>query len=159
MTFRTFTKIAAVAALSIGLQACYAATGNGYGQSNINFGDDSSQWAYDYECDDPRFSGPGMATAGLSSANAYRDATDCRSAFNVGQVWLASSQNYNSGYDSYASSINFGDDSSAWSYDGECDDPRFYGPGMTTTPLLDEDRYRDATDCRRQHEAGRIALR
>jgi hypothetical protein len=55
--------------------------------------------------------------------------------------------------------INFGDDRSQWAFDGECDDPRFYGAGMTTTPLLDEDRYHDATDCRRQFEAGRIALR
>jgi len=164
MTLKTFTRLAAVAALGLGLQACYVATGPAGGQQAVNFGDDTSQWAYDAECDDPRFTGPGMATAGLSHDNSYRDATDCRNAYYAGQVWLASNQgggSYDYGYNNYGygTSINFGDDASQWSYDGECDDPRFYGPGMTTTPLLDEDRYHDATDCRRQYEAGRIALR
>ncbi|MBT5432494.1 MAG: hypothetical protein P8Q36_19855 [Alphaproteobacteria bacterium] len=163
MTTGMITRIATVAVLSLGLQACYVATNNnGYGQTAINFGDDSSQWAYDRECDDPRFAGPAMATAGLSHNNSYRDATDCRNAFSAGQVWLASGQNtntYASNSGSYGASINFGDDASAWSYDGECDDPRFYGGGMTSTPLLAEDRYHDATDCRQQYNAGRIALR
>jgi hypothetical protein len=44
--------------------------------------------------------------------------------------------------------IQFGDDSSEWSFDGECDDPRFEGRGMASA-LLDEDRFRDATDCRK----------
>lgn len=45
------------------------------------------------------------------------------------------------------SAINFGDDSSEWANDGECDDPRFRGPASATT-LLPVDTGRDATDCR-----------
>ena len=54
--------------------------------------------------------------------------------------------------------VEFGDDRSQWSNDGECDDPRFVGGGMADV-LLDEDRYADATDCRVLFNAGRIRLR
>ncbi len=57
-----------------------------------------------------------------------------------------------------AQSVDFGDDGGMWSNDGECDDPRFEGPGMTTTPLLDADIMHDATDCRTAFESGRITL-
>jgi len=56
------------------------------------------------------------------------------------------------------SDIDFGDDSSVWANDGECDDPRFQGPG-THSILLEEDRGADATDCRTLYEAGQITLR
>ncbi len=55
--------------------------------------------------------------------------------------------------------IDFGDDSGDWANDNECDDSRFEGPGMTTTPLLEEDIGHDATDCRTAYEAGRLTLR
>ncbi|MEM7779792.1 MAG: hypothetical protein AAF697_05285 [Pseudomonadota bacterium] len=55
-------------------------------------------------------------------------------------------------------SINFGDDGGDWANDGECDDPRFRGPGMTTTPLLDEDIMADATDCRSAYNRGELTL-
>ena len=58
-----------------------------------------------------------------------------------------------------AASVDFGDDTSQWSNDNECDDKRFDGPGMTSTPLLDEDIGHDATDCRTAFEAGRLQLR
>ncbi len=58
----------------------------------------------------------------------------------------------------FAQSINFGDDSSEWANDGECDDMRFAGPGMTTTPLLQDDIMRDATDCRDAFAAGLLKL-
>ncbi|MGD2166498.1 MAG: caspase family protein [Gammaproteobacteria bacterium] len=51
----------------------------------------------------------------------------------------------------------FGDDSSMWSEDGECDDPRFVGDGMASV-LLDEDRFHDATDCRTLYQSGSIVL-
>jgi hypothetical protein len=54
--------------------------------------------------------------------------------------------------------VAFGDDSSSWSFDGECDDPRFIGDGMANV-LLEEDRLADATDCRLLFESGRIRLR
>jgi len=53
--------------------------------------------------------------------------------------------------------IGFGDDSSEWARDGECDDPRFTGAGMARV-LLDQDLGRDATDCRTLLEVGRIEL-
>ncbi len=55
--------------------------------------------------------------------------------------------------------IDFGDDSSEWANDGECDDGRFIGPGMTETVLLDEDAGHDATDCRTAYEKGDIRLK
>ncbi len=58
----------------------------------------------------------------------------------------------------FALSVAFGDDASQWSNDGECDDPRFEGVGMTNTPLLDADIKHDATDCRTAFEAGTIAI-
>jgi hypothetical protein len=57
-----------------------------------------------------------------------------------------------------ASGIDFGDDASRWSNDGECDDPRFQGPGMTATPLLEDDILHDATDCREAFERGELEL-
>lgn len=54
--------------------------------------------------------------------------------------------------------INYGNNSSQWAFDGECDDPRFYGPGMADT-LLEEDMGRDASDCRNAMNAGLIAPR
>jgi hypothetical protein len=117
-----------------------------------DFGDDSSQWANDGECDDPRFEGAGMA-AQLLDEDIGRDATDCRSALDAGRVtWKASGTEA-------AVDIDFGDDASQWSKDGECDDPRFAGAGMTNTPLLQEDIGHDATDCRTAFEAGNLSLR
>ena len=56
------------------------------------------------------------------------------------------------------STIDFGTDNGAWANDGECDDPRFKGPGMTATPLLDEGKMNDATDCRSAYERGELTL-
>lgn len=58
-----------------------------------------------------------------------------------------------------SSGVDFGDDASEWSNDDECDDPRFQGPGMTNTPLLDSDIRHDATDCREAYERGELTLR
>ena len=54
---------------------------------------------------------------------------------------------------------DFGDDSSQFSKDGECDDMRFEGSGMTSTPLLVTDVQHDATDCRVAFRQGRLTLR
>lgn len=54
--------------------------------------------------------------------------------------------------------IDFGNDKSRWAKDGECDDPRFTGPG-TDEILLEEDRGRDATDCRALFQQGRVTIR
>ncbi|MCB2065540.1 MAG: hypothetical protein KDE15_02740 [Erythrobacter sp.] len=56
-------------------------------------------------------------------------------------------------------SIDYGDDTSTWANDGECDDPRFEnapnGTGMAAV-LLEQDSGHDATDCRTLVEAGSI---
>ena len=142
------------------------------------FGDDSGHFAKDGECDDMRFAGPGMTTTLLIDSDILHDATDCRAAFNQGRLIYmgghrdarinalvasgvsANSGSTNSGYaDSGTNHIMWGDDSSKYSKDGECDDKRFEGPGMTNTPLLDSDIKHDATDCRTAFNQGRIHLR
>lgn len=54
--------------------------------------------------------------------------------------------------------IDFGDDAAVWSNDGECDDKRFRGAGMTSTVLLDEDIGHDASDCLGAWQAGELTL-
>ena len=130
----------------------------------IDFGDDSSMWSNDDECDDPRFRGPGMTSTPLLDSDIRRDATDCRTAYEAGLLtYIAGETGGGTGAGAptgqVAGGINFGDDSSMWSNDDECDDPRFEGPGMTSTTLLDSDIARDATDCRSAFEAGRLTLR
>ena len=115
----------------------------------IEFGDDTSDWARDGECDDIRFEGDGMASSVIVQ-NRGRDAADCRRLYDEGRVRLFG-VNLDSG------AIDFGDDASDWAQDGECDDPRFEGDGMNSLPL-DSDRGHDATDCRRLSEEGRIRL-
>ena len=57
-----------------------------------------------------------------------------------------------------AAAPDFGDDAGKYSKDGECDDMRFEGAGMTSTPLLDSDIKHDASDCRTALQQGRLAL-
>ena len=58
-----------------------------------------------------------------------------------------------------AQSVDFGDDASRFSKDGECDDMRFSGAGMTSTTLIDSDIRHDATDCRTAYRgAGVLAV-
>jgi hypothetical protein len=56
-----------------------------------------------------------------------------------------------------APEIDFGDNSSVFADDGECDDPRFEGEGMAFASF-DEYLGRDANDCRTAFEAGTIRL-
>ncbi|MFZ8952505.1 MAG: hypothetical protein ACO2ZB_02115 [Gammaproteobacteria bacterium] len=109
------------------------------------FGDDSSPFALDGECDDPRFQGTGMARV-LREENTLKDASDCMRLFNTRMI-----TNSSNGY------LNFGDDSSPFALDGECDDPRFKGNGMASTLLL-SDIYRDATDCSTLYYDGQTSL-
>ena len=115
----------------------------------IDFGDDTSEYARDNECDDVRFDGPGMAS-GLTLRNRGRDAADCRRLYHEGRIHLFG-VDLDSGY------VDFGDDASDYSRDGECDDPRFEGSGMDVLTVR-RDRGHDATDCRRLYNAGRIRL-
>ena len=121
--------------------------------AEIDFGDDSSEWAKDGECDDPRFEGTGVASE-LVDADLMKDATDCKAAFEAGTITLKEG-----GTTPVANAdIDFGDDASQWAKDGECDDPRFEGTGAASE-LLEEDALHDATDCKAAFDAGTITLK
>ncbi|MCZ6474910.1 MAG: PPC domain-containing protein, partial [Gammaproteobacteria bacterium] len=128
--------------------ACLLVAGTVSSQQRIQFGDDSGDWANDGECDDPRFEGERMASV-LLDEDTYRDATDCEDLFSQGLIVLRA--------DAASGRIDFGDDSSTWARDGECDDPRFAGAGVAAY-LTDADLYRDATDCRDLFDQGLVEL-
>ena len=131
-------------------------------QGYVDFGTNTSRWAFDKECDDPRFAGPGTADV-LVQEDYMADAADCEAAFRLGSVWLqdagvpskmpmvpqpAAPQ---SGY------IDFGTNMSRWAFDGECDDPRFAGPGVADV-LVPEDYMADAADCEAGFRMGSVWL-
>lgn len=122
---------------------------------DVDFGDDSGDWAGDGECDDKRFIGAGMASPPLLATNTRADASDCRAAFEAGTIRLRPVVTSPVFYEG----IGFGVDSGDWANDDECDDKRFIGEGMTSTPLLDEDVRADASDCLAAFKAGTIRLR
>ena len=119
--------------------------------SAIDFGDDLSTWANDQECDDPRFTGEGMAST-LVESDRLHDASDCRSLFMMGSITLIEQS-----APSPDVGVDFGDNASIWSFDGQCDDPRFAGRGMSAL-LLDTDMFHDAQDCRDLFEQDSIRL-
>lgn len=130
----------------------------------INFGDDASKYARDGECDDKRFSGAGMTDTPLLDSDVGHDATDCRAAYNQGRLTFNGNENSNNnssggGNRNDVNRIIWGDDNGKYANDGECDDKRFIGPGMTSTPLLDSDIKHDASDCRAAYRQGRLQLR
>ena len=53
----------------------------------VEFGGNSSTWANDGECDDPRFRGEGMADV-LEDSDRNRDANDCRTLYRAGLIEL-----------------------------------------------------------------------
>lgn len=147
-----------IAALMAGLTLPASAQG-----ATPNFGDDSSQWANDGECDDPRFTGEDMATE-LEAIDTLKDATDCQTLFDAGKITLADGAEEADASGAIAradamadAEVDFGDDSSEWANDGECDDPRFTGAKMATE-LMPEDTLKDASDCKASFEAGDIRL-
>ena len=128
----------------------------GASSSGIDFGDDTSNWAHDGECDDPRFQGSGAA-ATLLDDDRYHDATDCRDLFNLGHISMRDQFQSVAAVNVSIEDIDFGTNASEWASDGECDDPRFRGAGAADV-LLDEDLMRDSKDCRSLFDRGRIAL-
>lgn len=118
----------------------------GSAPERVEWGDDSSRWADDGECDDPRFAGPAAAATVLEE-DRMSDASDCRWLFKRMRIVLVTPVE--------SDGIVWGDNSSPWANDGECDDPRFTGPGAATT-LLEENLMRDANDCRILFERGAI---
>src|SRR5690606_11682113 len=158
---RAFNKSLGATGLALILVAGLAAPALAQdGATDIDFGDDTSEWANDGECDDPRFAGEGMA-AELESVDIAHDATDCRTLYEAGSITLAPPDEGDAAatepVTSPAGDIDFGDDTSEWANDQECDDPRFAGSGMARE-LDEENIARDATDCRIAYEDGTITL-
>ena len=58
-------------------------------QEDPRWGDNTSEWANDGECDDPRFDGIGMAST-LRNEDRFHDAYDCETLFSLGDIWLVS---------------------------------------------------------------------
>ena len=126
-------------------------------KDGIVFGDNTGKWAFDGECDDPRFEDKlGMEnsmSSFLSKMGVKRDATDCRDAYDRGVIMLTRVRNIGE--------LQFGDDTSIWAYDGECDDPRFeekLGSDAAPSTNSSSDRGGDATDCFRAYRDGKIQL-
>ena len=115
------------------------------------FGDDDGDFANDDECDDPRFGGRGMTDADLLEDDVLHDAADCREAWNNGELRLVGI--------SVSGAPRFGDDEGDYADDGECDDMRFKGDGMSAGPLLSDDIMHDAFDCKAAWDDGEIDLR
>lgn len=137
----------------IGIMACLA--GTPALSQDIYYGDDSSDWANNNECDDRRFIGSTMTTI-LNNEDIGRDATDCRAGVESGALTLWSAEK------AYAvtqcSAIDFGDDSGEFVDDHECDDIRFEGMGMASS-VGQDNIGRDASDCSRFCAAGIVAVR
>lgn len=129
-----------------GLIACMEPGGN------IAFGTNNGPYANDGECDDPRFTGGGMASS-LNDDNIKTDASDCRNLVAASKIRL---QRTAAQWDpQQCSAVDFGNNASEWSNDGECDDARFTGPG-TDDIMLSSDIKRDANDCRALCQTGEV---
>ncbi len=131
-------------------------------QGYVDFGANTSRWAFDGECDDPRFAGPGAADV-LVPEDYMADAADCEAAYRKGSIWLQGG-----GVPSklpmapqpaapQPSIIDFGANMSRWAFDGECDDPRFAGPGAADV-LVPENYMADAADCEAAFRMGSVWL-
>jgi hypothetical protein len=121
----------------------------------VNFGDDSSQWPNDGECDDRRFVGQGMA-ASLSWASVGRDASDCRALYETGSIRLWNPLEAQAA--TQCAALDFGDNTSQFANDGECDDPRFEGLGVAGGVNASESGH-DAADCSQLCVFGAASLR
>ena len=134
--------------------ACLALAGPAVAQ-DINFGDDSSDWANDGTCDDRRFIGSTM-TPILNNEDVARDASDCSEGVKSGALiaWSVA----DSMAATQCSAIDFGDDSGQFANDDECDDGRFEGRGMASSVAQDL-IGKDASDCSRFCDAGIVSLR
>jgi len=135
--------------LTVLLALAVFAAANVYAEP-IPYGVDSGQYTRDGECDDPRFTGPGVVTDN-DWTSAGRDATDCKKAVTAGATFWYDPSNLTP----VACDVtDFGDDSSSDANDGYCDDNRFFG--MTSGINFAEDNGKDATDCEAACEAKTI---
>ena len=138
-----------IAALLLAGCATTPATGPG-AVSSINFGDDSSAYANDSECDDPRFEGDNVSSA-AARAHLLGDATDCRAAVNNGTATYTGE--LEALFEGVAGDVDYGDNSGTYVDDDECDDPRFSGAGVSEAASR-ANAGKDAHDCRAAVRAG-----
>ena len=126
---------------------------------SISFGDNASQYANDNECDDPRFFGSKVDEILLAS-DLEHDATDCRALFDAGDIDFLPvyRADYAAGAPFDTGDIDFGDNTSSYAKNDECDDPRFTGPGMASA-TLEEDTAHDAADCKAAFVAGGVMVK
>ena len=118
----------------------------------LQLGNDSGEYPLDGECDDPRFAGGGMASS-LDTVNILADASDCARLLEAG---LIRPQRTRDQWDpAQCQSVRYGNNSSDWAHDGQCDDPRFTGPGVDSILNFD-DQLSDASDCRALCDAGEV---
>ena len=131
------------------------APASAFAGDTFRFGDNASKWARDGECDDRRFFGKGMSKD-LVTGDISHDATDCRKLYKAGHIrfWIESAARKAT----QCSHIKFGNNSSEWAKDGECDDPRFEGRG-SSKDLDSDDIGHDAKDCRAMCKSGMVFLR
>ncbi len=115
----------------------------------LDMGDNTSSYANDGECDDPRFAGNAMAD-GLLVINIGSDAADCQSAFDAGTIAL----NPLFATPANDAAINYGDDGGDFTNNGTCDDIRFTGAYSAGVYYIFEDIGHDATDCRNAVTSG-----
>lgn len=138
----------------IAMAAIFAAPIAAQAQS-VKFGNDEGEYPNDGECDDRRFVGRFMAVS-LDRDNIGGDASDCQLLFEKGWVVLWDEAKAQAA--TQCDAIDFGDNSSDWAKDGECDDPRFEGPGSTGI-LNASDLYGDRSDCMKACNAGQLFVR
>ena len=119
------------------------------------FGDNTSLYANDGECDDPRFEGRGSAKKPPLSALEH-DGADCIAAWKAGRITAVAERDLN-GIMILGGTL-FGDDSSQFSNDGECDDPQFIGQSMANGGGSAEHRGHDRTDCLTAFQAGSLKI-
>ena len=121
----------------------------------VSYGDDSSDWANDGECDDRRFAGSTISSE-FANEDINRDATDCQNGVEAGTLVLWSLNDALKV--TQCKAIDFGDDSGEYANDNECDDIRFEGSGMASS-VGTESIGKDASDCSSFCDAGVIAVR
>lgn len=124
--------------------------------TGIDFGDNSGPFNDDGECDDPRFEGPGAAAATFDGAE-FTDAGDCSRLYLEGALTYLDPDSAGTGVAVNSEGVDFGDNSGMFPDDGECDDPRFAGPGAAAFTSA-ESEMRDAGDCRSLFESGQVTL-
>ena len=112
---------------------------------SLNFGDNTSEYADDGACDDPRFEGHGVTERPVEE-NVGHDAGDCSRLWEFGAIFMRDID-FDALPEPLPSDPFYGDDSGSYASDGECDDRRFVGEGMSAGLNWGE-TGRDATDCR-----------